>query len=261
MCYNVRFLTKKRLNYLKRLNPLSNEVSELETELDEINTIISPTFITSAFSHPLLPVVIANEVGIHMKPMQWGLVPGWVKDPHKAMELQKHTLNARVESILTKSSFKESAVNGRGIVLVDGYFEHQIRNGDKIPHHIVCAENEPLFFAALYTNRFDSDRKVITRTCSIITAEPSDYINDILFNNALDGRMPLLLTNTNAQAWLRENDPNQAFFDHIVSESKEILLTAYPVRPLSGKKSPGNCPLIIENIANAGFATQQTLNF
>jgi len=50
---------------------------------------------------------------------RWGLVPSWARDTRIGSRL----INARMETITTKPSFKAAACRRRAIVPSDGYFE------------------------------------------------------------------------------------------------------------------------------------------
>uniref|UniRef100_A0ACB8EHN7 Uncharacterized protein n=1 Tax=Sphaerodactylus townsendi TaxID=933632 RepID=A0ACB8EHN7_9SAUR len=68
--------------------------------------------------------------------MRWGLVPAWFKedDPSK---MQYNTSNCRSDTMMEKLSYKVPLVKGkRCVVLADGYYEWQQRNGQKQPYFI-----------------------------------------------------------------------------------------------------------------------------
>jgi len=62
----------------------------------------------------------------------WGLVPSWARDT----KIGSRLINARMETITTKPSFKAAASRRRAIVPSDGYFEWEKRDGDKVPHFL-----------------------------------------------------------------------------------------------------------------------------
>ena len=97
MCYNVNYLTKKRLEYARRLQGLIDE-SNLENEFDDILSRTGPVYFVNAFNHPDIPV-ITNKKPDHIQAFTWGLIPFWVKDPKQAVSISKMTLNARGEQI------------------------------------------------------------------------------------------------------------------------------------------------------------------
>ena len=52
---------------------------------------------------------------------RWGLVPSWSKDAKSGARL----INARMETITEKPSFRQAASKRRALVAADGYFEWQ----------------------------------------------------------------------------------------------------------------------------------------
>lgn len=79
----------------------------------------SPKSNLNGFEHPLTPI-ITNEEPNEIQLYQWGLIPYWAKDT----SIQNNTLNAKIETLNEKASFK-SIVDQRCLVLVDGFYEWQ----------------------------------------------------------------------------------------------------------------------------------------
>jgi putative SOS response-associated peptidase YedK len=66
-----------------------------------------------------VPVIVRNEDRNELKPMRWGLVPSWVQDP----SIGQRMINARAETLLEKSSFKQLVARRRCLVPADGFYE------------------------------------------------------------------------------------------------------------------------------------------
>ena len=73
----------------------------------------------SGYAYPRTPV-IANRDPLTLEMMQWGLIPSWSKDK----EIQKYTLNARLETLRSKPSFRDS-VSQRCLVAANAFYEWQ----------------------------------------------------------------------------------------------------------------------------------------
>ena len=58
------------------------------------------------------------------KPLQWGLVPGWAKDPKTGSQL----VYARGETVASKPSFRSAFKNRRCLIPATGYYEWQVIN-------------------------------------------------------------------------------------------------------------------------------------
>ena len=70
--------------------------------------------IYNGFGFPAVTTV-ADDDPYFLKKMNWGLIPNWAKTD----EIRKFTLNARYETINTKSSFKMAR---RCLIFSDGFF-------------------------------------------------------------------------------------------------------------------------------------------
>jgi putative SOS response-associated peptidase YedK len=75
--------------------------------------------IYNAFQHPKTPI-ITNKQPDEIQLFNWGLIPYWAKDN----TIKKNTLNARIETIQEKPSFR-NVINNRCLILADGFYEWQ----------------------------------------------------------------------------------------------------------------------------------------
>jgi putative SOS response-associated peptidase YedK len=57
-------------------------------------------------------VIVRNENRNEVKPMRWGLVPSWAQDP----SIGQRMINARAETLLEKTSFKQLVPTRRCLV-------------------------------------------------------------------------------------------------------------------------------------------------
>jgi len=87
------------------------------------------------------PPVIIDEKPTIIPHYNWGLIPAWAKDE----EIQKYTLNAKIETVNEKQSFKNS-VNKRCLVIANGYFECQWLDpkGKNKQKYVFCLPNEDI---------------------------------------------------------------------------------------------------------------------
>ncbi len=165
MCYQTK-ITKKRE---KLENHFQAKLLDLE------GFIPSNTF--NAFDFPKTPV-ITNQDPKHIQLYQWGLIPHWADDNWN----KQYTLNARIETLDQKKSFKD-ITNNRCLILVNGFYEWQHMNNSKIKYEI--GFNDSSFaLAGLYDINAD------TKTYTIITTEAKGIMRDI-HNTKL--RMPFAI--------------------------------------------------------------------
>lgn len=132
--------------------------------------------------------VITHKEPNSLQTMYWGLVPSWAKEgkPQGAL------INARMETILEKPSFREPFLYHRCLVPADSFYEWRNEGGVKKPFRIMRTDEELLFFAGIH-----SVWKTMLTTFSIITTEPNAEMAEI------HTRMPVILsTEAEREAWL-----------------------------------------------------------
>jgi putative SOS response-associated peptidase YedK len=117
-------------------------------------------------AHPYqkLPVIKKYKNGNTLENLQWGLIPGWAKDKDF-----KALINARLETIDEKVSFKKLIKDFRCVVVADGFYEWKREEKKKIPHYFIREDKKTIFFAGIYEND----------QFSLITEEASKNINEI----------------------------------------------------------------------------------
>ena len=98
-------------------------------------------------AHPYqkLPVIKKYKNGNTLEALKWGLVPGWAKDKDF-----KALINARLETIDEKVSFKKLIKNNRCVAVADGFYEWKRDGKDKIPHYFTREDLNPIFFAGIF---------------------------------------------------------------------------------------------------------------
>jgi len=175
---------------------------ELENRFNakfENNTSYSPG-IYNGFQHPKTPV-ITNKENTKIQLFQWGLIPSWAKDT----EIQKLTLNARMETVLEKPAFKY-AINKRCLILADGYFEWQwldSKGKNKKKFLVSLPKNETFAFAGLWSEWINPTSNEIINSYTILTTEANELLSKI---HNTKKRMPLVLSKEAEFSWLNGKD-------------------------------------------------------
>ena len=150
----------------------------------------------NGFSHPSTPI-ICNEDPSFVKHFDWGLIPHWAKDH----SIRKHTLNARIESIHEKPSFKE-VVNNRCLILTDGFFEWKwldLKGKSKQKYQIGLPNDELFAFGGIWSEWLNRSTGEIVKSYSIVTTAANDLMSEI---HNTKKRMPVVLNESNEQYWL-----------------------------------------------------------
>ena len=162
------------------------------------------------------PVVRLGKPGHKLSSLRWNLVPSWSKEPRT-----KYTLiNARLESVDQKPSFRDSFKSRRCLVPADGWYEWRTEDGVKQPYHIRPDQEGPFAFAGIWERwegaggAFDSFAILTTEA-----AEPLQHIHH---------RMPVVITDRSRfGAWNDPETPQDDLRDLL--NMSEVAFIHYPV--------------------------------
>jgi putative SOS response-associated peptidase YedK len=184
MCYTIKQTANERL-----LEGRFRARVKYPQQLEQIEK-------SSGFAFPLVPVVTNKEIdSIHL--YHWGLIPHWAKDK----ELRKNTLNARIETIEEKPSFR-SYVKNRCLVLIDGFYEYQWQDTKgkvKKPFLMTMPDGEPFALGGLFSHWTDKTSGDMLSTFTILTMDANEQMAEI---HNTKKRMPLILRRDTEMDWL-----------------------------------------------------------
>lgn len=124
--------------------------------------------------------------------LRWGLVPFWAKDP----AIGNRMINARVETVAEKPSYRAAFKHRRCVVLADGYYEWHRAGDVKTPHFISLASGEPFGLAGLWESWQDKESGESLQTTTLLTTAANDFMQP------LHHRMPVILQPETADEWL-----------------------------------------------------------
>jgi putative SOS response-associated peptidase YedK len=184
MCYTIKQTANQRL--------LEGRFKARLKYPAQLETIES----SGGFAFPLVPV-ITNEDVESIQLFHWGLIPHWAKDK----EIRKNTLNARIETIDEKPSFRASVMN-RCFVLIDGFYEYQWQDAkgkEKKRFLMTMPDGEPFALGGLFSIWTDKTTGELVPSFTILTTEANEQMA-IIHNTKK--RMPLILTKDNEMDWL-----------------------------------------------------------
>lgn len=149
----------------------------------------------NGFSHPKCAVIIdrdPSEINFY----NWGLIPAGSDE-----SIQKYTLNARIETLEQKWSYK-SVINNRCLVIADGFYEwkDRIANGRNYKdRYLITLEDDNLFaFAGLYSSWIKMNGAVSYDSFTILTTQANDVVAQIHSKK----RMPVILSRDDELRWL-----------------------------------------------------------
>ena len=257
MCYSVIAETLTELKYALHRGD-HHRAEELESKLAEIEIRKKkyfaegehkPLYFANGFSHPKLRTY-TNIDPQEPQFFTWGLIPPWVKSDVDAKKIQNQTLNARVESIFDKPSFRDAAKKTRCIIYVDGFFEYHTQGKKKYPFKIAPQNGEPLALAGLYSTWQNKETGDNTTTVSICTTRANEIMAKIhnIPRDSEECRMPAILAKELQDEWLMdvktENDKKHLI--SLVDPFEDGYLEAYSVPQLIGKEGAGNSEKAME---------------
>ena len=156
-----------------------------------------------------------------LEPAAWGLKPIWWEKGRPA------PINARLESVASKSYFRNAFASQRALVPMTGYFEWVAQDDGKQPYFIQ-AGGELLAAAGLYEVRKD-DQDQWDVTYTVITRQAKDASGQV------HDRMPVFLTPDLWEGWLSPDKLDTTETDEMLraightSDSVAATLGTYPV--------------------------------
>jgi putative SOS response-associated peptidase YedK len=122
----------------------------------------------------------------------WGLVPSWSKDSKNSA----HLINARIETIREKPSFRSAFKHRRCLIPADGFFEWQKQEHRKQAFHIHRQDRQPFAFVGLW-EQWQHDTETLY-SCTIITTAANELMLPI------HDRMPVIIPSEHYHAWLNK---------------------------------------------------------
>jgi putative SOS response-associated peptidase YedK len=176
------------------------------------------------------PVITKHSPNLISR-MVWGLIPFWAKDN----KFQFQTINARVEGIESKPTYRKPFRTQRCLVPATGFYEPDKLHYSKppFPWHYFQLKDGALFgFAGLYDIWKDPKTNEEIQSYTIITTQPNSLVGTV------HDRMPVILQIEDEEAWL---NPDLTEPEHLLP-----MLQPYPADEMEtwlvgdGAKNPRN---------------------
>ncbi len=172
-------------------------------------------------AHPYqsLPVIKKYRNGNALENLKWGIIPSWSKKKEF-----KPLINARLETISEKITFKKLIQLKRCIVVADGFYEWKREGNNKIPYYFFRKDNRTIYIAAIYDN---------DEFC-LITEKSNENVS------LIHERQPVILNEIDIKNYLNL-EINAPFF---LKESKKTELNFYEISKDVNKPTNNNLSLI-----------------
>ena len=142
-------------------------------------------------SQPVPIVCVAENGHREMMLVRWGLIPGWVKDPDDFSTL----INARVETVTEKPSFKNAIKHRRCLIPADGFYEWQGAKGHKRPYFIKPEGGGPIAFAGIWEDWMGAEGSEMY-SMAILTQDSHGAVAKV------HNRMPVIVDPAHFDDWL-----------------------------------------------------------
>jgi len=166
-----------------------------------------------------IPIIRNSESGPEMMLARWGLVPAWSKEP----KTKYSTINARIESVAVKPTYRASFRHKRCLIPADGFYEWQVVNGHKVPHYIRMRDGDVFAFAGLWEH-WEHEGETLD-SCSIIVMPANEVMKP------LHDRMPAIISPTHYDLWLDSRITEKQEVMQLLNSATSARLKAYPVSP------------------------------
>ena len=172
-------------------------------------------------AHPYqdLPVIKKYTNGNALENLKWGLVPSWSKKKEF-----KPLINARLETIDEKVSFKKLIQLTRCVAVADGFYEWKREEKNKIPYYFLREDKKIIYIAGIYEN---------DQFC-LVTEEASKNILEI------HRRQPVILNEKDVNRYLNIELNGSSF----LKECKKPNLEFYEISKEVNKPTNNSLSLI-----------------
>ncbi|MCJ7802514.1 MAG: SOS response-associated peptidase [Candidatus Marinimicrobia bacterium] len=157
------------------------------------------------------PILTDNGKRI-VKSMRWGLIPSWAKDE----KFGSRMINARLETLLEKPSYRNLVSSNRCIVIADGYYEWKNTGDTKVPYYLKDPNDKLLPMAGLY-DIWQNPNGIFVQSYTIITKDAQKNLSNI------HNRMPVILSQEHLNTWLKNEKYSVSNALELAKDSKSEL--------------------------------------
>lgn len=157
-------------------------------------------FPVNGFARPWMPIISFDNTD-QFTMAQWGLIPGWVKD---IKDFKANTLNARMEELSQKASYRNS-VNNRCIVPADSFYEYHwldLKGKAKQKYELHLENDEIFSFPAIFSDWKEPATGNVIRTYSLLTTVGTGLMKEVHNSRPNDPRMVIVLNPENEKDFL-----------------------------------------------------------
>ena len=144
---------------------------------------------------PTQPVLIVrnhpDQKHRELMPVEWGLMAEWMKE-----KPPKPLINARLETVLQKPSFKANVIHRRCLFPMNGFYEWKTIEGQKQPFFISLKDSPLMAVAGIWSLWHGPDGEHMLETAAMITRGANQDIRPV------HHRMPMVVGQNQFDLWL-----------------------------------------------------------
>jgi len=149
-------------------------------------------------------IVINNKI----VKAKWGFYPTWLKE----MKDSKPLINARLETVLEKKTFKTPFEKRRCQILMSGWYEWKQESESKIPYAFFKDNKKVISIAGIFNKKSDESIEVC-----ILTKNASSQLKDI------HERMPVVLNEELLTYWNNYDTDSKSLQEQLNLEINNII--------------------------------------
>ena len=156
--------------------------------------------------------IVNSTGGSSVVSFSWGLIPRWAPDASRAASL----INARIETVAEKPSFRDLVAQHRCVIPMDGYFEWK----EQLRHDAMKPIKQPFYFSARSQSRYshqgvlavaglwtawkdpNQSNGQVVHSAVALTTDANDMVSQV------HHRMPVLLDRSGVANWLDDQNIN-----------------------------------------------------
>lgn len=153
-------------------------------------------------------VLLIEDGKLVLQRHRWGLIPPWSKGPEGAARM----VNARIETVADKPSYRRAVRTARCLFAADAWYEWQVTEQGRHPHLVQRADDGPLWLAGIWSRWHPPGGGDPITSAAIVTGPAPEELS------WLHDRAPVAVPESMFSAWLNADgtDP-QPVLDTLTS--------------------------------------------
>lgn len=137
-------------------------------------------------------VLLETDGRLVIRRHTWGLIPPWSKGPQGAARM----INARIETVADKPSYRRAVRTARCLLPADGWYEWRVGPQGRRPYLVSRADGEPLWLAGVWARWHPPGGGPAIASAAVLTGPAPSQLE------WLHERAPLVVGDSFRSRWL-----------------------------------------------------------